>query len=252
MSGTTRSMSMIFFGPPKAGKSTLLMTAPGPRLLIDVEKSSRFLTGIKPTYWNPKNPPPEWDPEDTVFGGNWDTAIVRLTSWGQWEKVWPYLESGEHPFRSVLLDSISELQVMLIESLAGDGQLTQQQWGTVLRKLTGMLRDMRDLTEHPIKPIEVVAASALEKSYTGVLKPLLQGAAVDVVPYLMDGLFYLNRDEAGNRKLLTQATDFIAAGNRAESVLPRIIADPTIPHMLDTVFPPTSAPIDLDAVKKIS
>ena len=93
-----------------------------------------------------------------------------------------------------------------------------------------MLRDMRDLTEHPVNPVEVVAASALEKSYTGVLKPLLQGASVDVVPYLMDGLFYLSRDSKdGSRKLLTQSTDFIAAGNRAEHVLPRVITDPTIP-----------------------
>jgi hypothetical protein len=231
----TRAMSMILYGPPKVGKSTMLATAPGPRLLIDVEKSSRFIEGIKPIYWNPSEAPPEYD-DDEVFGSKWDTAVVRLTSWGQWEKVWPWLESGNHPFRSVLLDSISELQVMLIESLAGDGQLTQQQWGTVLRKLTGMLRDMRDLTEHPIKPVEVVAASALEKSYTGVLKPLLQGASVDVVPYLMDALFYLNRDGDGERKLLTQGTDFIAAGNRAEHVLNRVIDDPTIPGIMDAIF----------------
>jgi len=234
---TTRSMSIILFGPPKAGKTTLLTSAPGPRLLIDVEKSSRFIDGIRPVYWDPKNPVPEYNPNDEVFGSDWDTCIVRLTKWSQWEQVWAQIEGGKHPFRSVLLDSISELQTVLIEGLAGDQQLTQQQWGTVLRKLTGMLRDMRDLTEHPVNPVEVVAASALEKSYTGVLKPLLQGASVDVVPYLVDGLFYLHRDpKDGTRKLLTQATDFIAAGNRAEHVLPRVITNPTIPGILDTVF----------------
>lgn len=232
----TRSMSMIIFGAPKTGKTTLLSTAPAPRLLIDVEKSSRFLSGITPIYWNPKDPPPAWNPDDDVFGTTWDTCIVRLTSWQQWEAVWRWLEAGEHPFRSALLDSISELQTVLIEGIAGDGQLTQQQWGTVLRKLTGMLRDLRDLTEHPIKPLEVVAASALEKSYTGVLKPLLQGASVDVVPYLMDGLFYLAREDDGTRRMLTQGTEYIIAGNRAEHSLPRVIENPTIPDMLDTVF----------------
>jgi hypothetical protein len=237
LSTPTRSMSMIFFGSPKAGKTTMLSTAPAPRLLIDVEKSSRFIEGIRPIFWNPKSPIPEYSPNDDVFGSTWDTVSVRQTKWEQWEKgVWPQLETGKHPFRSVLLDSISELQTCLIEGIAGEQQLTQQQWGTVLRKLTGMLRDMRDLTEHPVNPVEVVAASALEKSYTGVLKPLLQGAAVDVVPYLMDALFYLSRDSEGTRKLLTQATDYIAAGNRAEHVLPRVITDPTIPKILDTVF----------------
>jgi hypothetical protein len=228
---------MILFGPPKAGKTSLLASAPAPRLLIDVEKSSRFIEGIRPVFWDPKNPIPEHNPHDDVFGSDWDTCIVRLTRWSQWEAVWAQIEGGKHPFRSVLLDSISELQTVLIEGLAGDQQLTQQQWGTVLRKLTGMLRDMRDLTEHPVNPVEVVAASALEKSYTGVLKPLLQGASVDVVPYLMDALFYLNRDpKDGTRKLLTQATDFISAGNRAEHVLPRVITNPTIPGILDVVF----------------
>jgi hypothetical protein len=229
-------MSMIIFGAPKAGKSTLLTSAPAPRLLIDVEKSSRFIEGIKPIYWNPKQPIPEYDPSDDVFGSDWDTVVVRLTQWSQWEQVWAQIENGSHPFKSVLLDSISELQTVLIESIAGENQLTQQQWGTVLRKLTGMLRDMRDLTEHPVTPVEVVAATALEKSYTGVLKPLLQGASVDVVPYLMDGLFYLTRNGEGTRHLLTQATDFISAGNRAEHSLPRVITNPTIPSMLDTVF----------------
>lgn len=246
---TTRSMSMTIFGPPKAGKSTLLCTAPAPRLLIDVEKSSRFIDGINPIYWRPREPLPEYNPNDEVFGSNWDTVIVRLTKWEQWEQVWRQIETGKHPFRSVLLDSISELQTLLIESLAGDQQLTQQQWGTVLRKLTGMLRDMRDLTEHPVNPVEVVAASALEKSYTGVLKPMLQGSSVDVVPYLMDGLFYLSRDKEGTRKLLTQATDFIAAGNRAEHVLPRVVADPTIPGILDAVFgKPAAVPAPAPAV----
>ncbi len=238
---TTRSMSLIIFGAPKSGKTSLLATAPAPRLLIDVEKSSRFIDGIAPVYWNPKDPPPEYtsDPEDP-FITYWDTAIVRLTEWKQWKAVWQWLETGKHPFKSLLLDSISELQTVLIEGIAGDQQLTQQQWGTVLRSLTGALRDMRDLTEHPVKSLEVVAASALEKSYTGVLKPLLQGASVDVVPYLMDGLFYLARDADGSRKMLTQATEFIAAGNRAEHVLPRVMDNPTIPKILDIVFPPAA------------
>ena len=237
-------MSLIIFGAPKSGKTHFLSTAPAPRLLIDVEKSARFIDGIHPIYWDPKDPPPEYtsDAEDP-FITYWDTAIVRLTDWKQWKQCWQWLEVGKHPFRSLLLDSISELQTTLIEGIAGDQQLTQQQWGTVLRSLTGALRDMRDLTEHPIKPLEVVAASALEKSYTGVLKPLLQGASVDVVPYLMDGLFYLARDSDGSRKMLTQATEFIAAGNRAEHVLPRVVENPTIPGILDTVFPPSSNPL---------
>lgn len=251
----TRSMSMIVFGGPKAGKTTFLATAPPPRLIIDVEKSSRFIDGIKPIFWRPREPVPEYNPNDEVFGTDWDTAIVRLTKWQQWEQVWAQIETGKHPFRSVLLDSISELQTVLIEGIAGEQQLTQQQWGTVLRKLTGMLRDMRDLTEHPVNPVEVVGASALERSYTGVLKPLLQGAAVDVVPYLMDGLFYLNREVDGTRKLLTQGTEFIAAGNRAEHSLPRVLNNPTIPGILDTVFGkpvPVAAVPAVDQGKKIS
>ena len=47
-----RALSVLVYGDSKSGKTTLAMTAPEPRLLLDVEAASRFVQAKK-VHWNP-------------------------------------------------------------------------------------------------------------------------------------------------------------------------------------------------------
>jgi hypothetical protein len=224
------SLSVLVFGESKVGKSTFSVTGPAPRLLIDVEAASRFLP-IRRVAWDPTSPPPKPD-------GSWDTAVVQLRRWDDWPTIWRWLDSGKHPFRSIVIDSVTEMQQRLIEKTASRGQLTQQAWGTVLRDMSGAVRDLRDLTEHPRRPVEAVVMTAMAKEVNGVTRPWVQGGFATVLPYLMDVTGYLTvGDDGVTRKMLTQRTDFIEAGHRTgRDTLPRVLRNPSISDMIVRIF----------------
>lgn len=233
-----RALSILIHGVSKAGKTTLAATAPAPRLLCDVESASRFLD-IKRVYWNPaEDAPPEYD-------GTWDTCVVRTRDWSTVEKVYRWLESGKHPFRSLIIDSISELQNRYIESVAGRKQLTMPQWGDAYRTVGGLVRDIRDLTMHPSRPLECVVMTAMTKQVDGKYRPWCQGQLQSVLPYLMDAVGYLyidtDEDPLGDeienvRRLLTQGTDEFEAGERVGGAWPQVINNPNITQMIDMIF----------------
>lgn len=239
-----RSLTMLVYGPSKAGKSTLASTAPYPRLIIDVEGGARFLP-IVPTVWDPKvNPPPTAD-------GTWDTCIVHCNDYATLEAVYRWLQLGQHQFKSVTIDSISELQVKLVDQLAGTDQMKMQQWGQLLRALGDLLRNMRDLTMHPTNPLEAVVLTAMAREgQDGRMKPYLQGQIQVVAPYLFDILAYIRVEEFPHadptmgtykvRRLYVESTDFAEAGERVQGRLGSIVeqADLSVEEMLNKIYGP--------------
>lgn len=242
----TRSMSVLVHGEAKSGKSTFAVTAPAPRLLFDVESAARFLSARKiilPKHWNPQTEaPPQPD-------GTWDTVIVNTKTWADVSQGFKWLESGEHSFASVIIDSVTELQVRFIENLVGRAQLTQQQWGDAFRVVSGLVRDLRDLTEPDsgIRPIEAVVFTAMTREYNGTYKAYVAGQLVTMLPYLVDLVGYIWSETVINdltgepykvNRLLTNRTAQFEAGERLGGALADVIDYPNIVTMLDTVFGP--------------
>lgn len=241
---TDRALTLLIFGASKAGKSTLAVTAPAPRLYLDVESASRFLP-IERVYWDPAaERPPEYD-------GSWDTCVVQTRDWATVEKVYQWLASGQHPFKSLIIDSISELQTRFIESVNGRQQLTQQHWGDVYRAVGGLVRDIRDLTMHRTKPMECVVMTAMMKEINGRYTPWCQGQLQTLIPYLMDVTGYLWADSSTDtisgqttevRKFLTRRTDQYEAGERVGGRIDRVIENPNIAQMIEEIFGPADEP----------
>lgn len=221
----TRSVSILVHGASKSGKSSFSVTTPTPRLYLDVESASRFLP-IRPVIWSPDtSAPPEND-------GSWDTAVVPTRDWGTVQKTYQWLNSGQHPFRSLTIDSISELQQRYIEVTAGREQLTQQGWGDVFRTVSGLVRDIRDLTMHPTNPLEAIVMTAMTRQVDGMWKPWCQGQLATVLPYLLDVCGYLwveqtvdelTGQQSESRKLLTRRTAQFEAGERVDGRIPMIM-----------------------------
>jgi hypothetical protein len=233
-----RALSVLIHASAKQGKSRLSITAPAPRVYCDVESAARFLEAdglIKPIKWDPKDPPP-------VYDGTWDTAVVSTRDFDTVEKVYRVLNSGQHPFNSLIIDSISELQFRVVDNMTGRAQPTMQQWGGVYRDVGGFVRDIRDLTMHPIKPLEAVVVVAMTRLIDGKYVPWCQGQLQTVLPFLLDATTYLyvDSDEDGQpiRMLLTQPTPQFEAGNRIGDKWPIVIPKPNISTMIDDVFGP--------------
>lgn len=234
-----RAISILVHGSAKAGKSTFGSTSPKPCLYLDIEGGTRFLD-INAVAWDPvKYAPPEND-------GTWDTAVVKIREYDDAIKAYEWLKSGKHPFESVVIDSISELQQRLVDKVTNRDQAKLQDWGDILRKFMGFLRDMRDLTEHPIKPVQSVVLISMSVEADGKKQPFAQGQSKVMIPYLFDvlGAMHVDSwvDEAGTtqyvHRLIVGPNHTYATGERVGGRLPGYIDSPTVGGILDLVFGP--------------
>ena len=242
MSDVKRSLTIMVYGESKVGKSTFAVTAPYPRLMLDVEGGHRFLP-INVKYWDPiREEPP-------VADGTWDTCVVMVRDYDTVLKAFQWLQLGKHQFKSLIIDSISELQVKCMDNIAGKNQMQMQQWGELLRHMGALLRDLRDLTMHPTAPLEAVVLTAMARpGQDGRLRPYLQGQLAIQAPYFYDVLGAINVETIMNpdptqppykaRRMYVERTDQYEAGERVQGRLGKIVEqqDLGIERMLDMIF----------------
>lgn len=235
MSSEHLGVSIIVHGPAKAGKSFFGDTTPAPRLVLDSEMGSRF-TPSKKKVWDPtKEAPPAAD-------GSWETCIVYVRDYRSVLKAYEWLDSGKHPFRSVVIDSISATQQRAIDSLAGIQQPTQQDWGTLLRQVSDLVRRFRDLTTNPVKPLDAVVFIAMTRQGRegdATWRPHVQGSLATVLPYLTDIVGYLcvapETDGTQVRRLFVGPVAGFETGERVGGRLGTYIDNPTVTEMLARV-----------------
>lgn len=178
-------------------------------------------------------------------------------------KVYQWLQSGQHQFKSLIIDSISELQVKCIDNIAGSEQMKMQQWGELLRHMGGLLRDLRDLTMHPTNPLEAVVLTAMARTdQSGRYKPYLQGQLAIQAPYFYDILGALTVEEVANpdpmqmpykvRRMYVERTNMYEAGERVQGRLGPVVEQEnlSIDKMLDLVFGPAQEKTTTSKSKK--
>lgn len=244
MSEIQRSLTVMVYGESKVGKSTFAVTAPYPRLMLDVEGGHRFLP-IVVKYWDPLREEPP------IADGTWDTVVVTVRNYDTVIKVYQWLQLGKHQFKSLIIDSISELQVKCMDSIAGTEQMKMQQWGELLRHMGGLLRDLRDLTMHATNPLEAVVLTAMSRtSQDGRHRPYLQGQLAIQAPYFYDILGALTVEQMANpdplqapykvRRMYVERTNEYEAGERVQGRLGSIVEQDklSIEVMLNSIFGP--------------
>jgi len=209
-------------------------------LLLDAEAAYRFLPGNK-VFWDPmKDAPPQHD-------GSWEICVVIVREYTTMVRAFEWLNSGQHPFRSVVVDSISEIQKRLKDSLRTlDEQMDQRKWGQVLDHMEWLVRGLRDLTEHPTHPIEAIVLTSMTTQRDGKWRPYVQGQLAVTMPYFLDVIGYMFVQEIPNedptqpgrkiRRLLVSPHPQFEAGERVQGRLGEIVDEPTVPTMLDKVF----------------
>jgi len=231
----TQGVSILVHGPSKSGKSFLSDTSPAPRLILDAEggASTRFTSSPK-KIWDPlTQAPPEND-------GTWDTCVVYVRSFQDVQRVYDWLNSGKHPFKSVTIDSLSETQQRCIDAIVGTEQMKTQDWGELLRKMSSLIRSYRDLIIHPTNPLQTVIFVAMTRNADGVSRPYVQGQLANTLPYYVDVVGYLwselNADtgETTRRLLCTQHSAF-EAGDRTGK-LGNVIENPNVMTMLGMIY----------------
>lgn len=225
-------INMIIHGPAKHGKSSLADTSPAPRVVIDAEGGSLFTPSSK-TVWDPLSEPVP------VVDGTWETAIVHPRNYDTVLKVYQILDQQEHPFRSVVMDSISEVQQKCVNAIAGVNPMQTQDWGTLLRKVSDLARNFRDLTKHPRHPLDAVVIIAMTKQEDGKWIPFVQGQLKTTLPYYFDLCTYLCRVQTPGgqeiRRLFVAPVAGFETGERVGGRLGPYLDNANIAEMLDVI-----------------
>lgn len=221
--------SFLIHGPSKIGKSSLGLTAPGLIAFADVEGQTRFLPHQDKRY--------DWDmvsPFDPPEGTLW--VRIRITEYRQIEQLYSVVSHPNSPFRTVVIDSISELQQKYIDAIAGSNQMDQQNWGELLRGLASMIRKFRDLLDQEGN-LECFIITAMTKKNDGKATPALQGQLQVLINYYLDVVGYYEpfQDIANNvhtRRLQMEPSPFHEAGSRIPWT-PTYVDDPSITRLME-------------------
>lgn len=244
---TDRTLSILIHADAKEGKSTLTSTVPHPALILDAEGSWKFIdeagfasgVPLRKKTWNPAiEPIPRHD-------GTWDVVRVHVDSWQTMQYVYQHLTQSDHDFRSLVLDSITEVQRRCKANIKGGGQMQIQQWGQLLDQMDSLIRGFRDLSALP-NTLTCVVFVAETKMDEGKWRPFMQGQIRYTMPYWVDICGYLftelrpNGDKTDKIKRLlvgAGANPAYVAGERVQGRLPDIIDHPNIQVMMETVYP---------------
>lgn len=191
------NLAILVHGEPGVGKSWLGQTSPWPRLVLDAEGGSRSpkrinaQTGrverVPQTTWDPmREPPPKFD-------GTWETCRVVVRSFDVVTKVYEWLNMGDHDFRSLVIDSLTEMQKRCKDGIrTGDEVMNERMWGILLDQMESQIRKMRDLLFHPTRPLEAIVLLALSYEKSGKVKPAVQGALGTSLPGYLDVIGHMS------------------------------------------------------------
>src|SRR5215831_424604 len=90
------NLAVVVYGRPKVGKTRFCASAPNV-LLIDCDEKGTDST------------------RDDL-----DPSVIRIQTWSEINDIYWYLQSGEHDFKSVAIDTVSGLQTLAMNFVLGD------------------------------------------------------------------------------------------------------------------------------------
>jgi len=233
------------YSPPGHGKTTLLGTAINddrlmPMLLIDFEGGVNSIES-KCNIFNDLAELSDHTPTIDKID------VFKVGSWEDFEAVYEYLESNPGLYKSVALDSLTEMNYLNITSVVGDAAARSakhdddvpemQDYLKSSFQMRHLVRQFRNLPAHTFWTAGVQEVVNPLTKLSEVV-PSLTGKLTREIPglFLIVGYMAIMEDEnhKPHRSLVVQPTGRFTAKDRSEGgKLGEYVADPTLPHIFD-------------------
>ena len=239
-------LNMILFGQPGVGKTTLAASAQDSEfgknvLFIDVEGGTRSIADRN------------------------DIDVIRPDSMGEVKDIYDWLADGQHDYRTIVVDTLSELQrVGLGEILqtAKDPSWPQiQDWGRSTEQMQKLVRAFRLLAQREGWNVIFTAhANQQQDAITGanLIRPNLTPGATVATTGIVDVCGYLKMLPDGTRQLQLAPTRSVAAKYRQPLTgkrLPDAIDNPSmvtiLGHLKGKVTLPVQAPASEEVIVNV-
>lgn len=163
-----------------------------------------------------------WDPRTqdprSLEGLTDDTTIVvRIRDDFQvMDLVYQWLASGAHPFRSLVIDSLTELQEKMKRTIS-IGAFEQNHWGTLLERMNTLILQFKDLADDEAPfPLDCVVFTAGSVFSDKVQKKtaFVQGQLLVKLPYKVSVVAYMDKEVTGEPFLLVAPIAEVDAKDR--------------------------------------
>lgn len=222
-------LNVLIYGDSGIGKTTLAGSASAipemsPVLVVDIEGGTESLRHSYP-----------------------DVDVVRVKTWQEMQQVYDELHAGRHKYKTVILDSLTEIQKFSMMQImldlidkkddADPDVPGMREWGKNVEQIRRFVRGFRDL---PMNTIFTALAKEDKNPRTGKSKtlPSLQGKVAQEVPAFLDVVlyYYIKRvNEEEKRLLLAAPTETIIAKDRTAR-LPIVTEDPTMAKLYKAII----------------
>lgn len=181
---------------------------------------------------------------------NCDT--VRVESWKEVQNVYDELYAGNHKYKTVILDSLTEVQKFnmynVMQNLIEKHEdrdvdvPSMREWGINLEQMRKFVRAFRDLPMNTIFTALMVSEKDNKTGLT-VKEPHLSGklkkevaAFLDIVVFMYMREMEIDNETKQAHLLLSQATDTCTAKDRT-SKLPQVMIEPTMAEIMKYINP---------------
>lgn len=218
--------NLTIFGPAGTGKTTVASTIAeskmgGTTVHVDVEGGTSVLAHLPPTY-----------------------RIAEMTTWAQVNKFRNDCRAASQlPFTNVILDNMTEIADMHLQSLAVGREVQLQDYKTNTATMLKFIRDWRDMARTKGINVIFIAWDDVEKSEEGAVigrRVQFTPSLAKQYPYIVDNIGYLTVEP--NPPKFTRKISFVPV--RSDAKLRRAADDNSIHIPLELWNPHIGALID--------
>jgi len=219
-------LNMLLYGSPGAGKTVLSSTAQDSEygkdvLFIDVDGGTRSISDRK------------------------DITVFQPTTFGQVDEIGRWAKTADHPFRTFVIDTLTELQALGLKEVMETSRTPDmpglQDYGKNNKQVADLIRRYKTFAQEKGWNVIFVCHQFDDKNEsTGAVltRPQLTPGLWGQLAGIVDTIGWLTKDQEGNRLLKFENTSWYAAKVRqppAGPQLPSTIENPSLVDILSTL-----------------